>query len=86
MGGKLLSIYLLSLELELYTGLMYDTMCYDYENLKPAIFIYDSIVYQIYNVDKVSKEFNDIYNILTINNILRVNCFLGYTLNKLKKI
>ncbi len=86
LGGKLLSIYLLSLELELYTGLMYDTMCYDYENLKPAIFIYDSIVYQIYNVDKVSKEFNDIYNILTINNILRVNCFLGYTLNKLKKI
>lgn len=81
----LLNNFIMSLETQLYIGVLYNLLNIDSKNIKPIIFIHDSFIFQINNnieEDKIKK----INKVLKFNDLLNVSQYIGDKLNNLNKI
>lgn len=75
----------MTLQTQLYLGVLYNLLNIDINMIRPIIFIYDSFIFQIdYKVqDQKIKQIN---KILEFNGLLGASQYIGRSLNKLEQI
>ena len=81
----LLNRFIMTLQTQLYLGVLYNLLNIDINMIRPIIFIYDSFIFQIdYKVqDQKIKQIN---KILEFNGLLGASQYIGRSLNKLEQI
>lgn len=83
--AKLLNMFIMSFECELYIGLLYQLLMFPKEKIKPLFFIFDAIISQI-DLEKCLDEIENIEKIMTMNGLLPISRCLGINLKKWEKI
>lgn len=83
--SKLLNMFIMSLETQLYIGLLYQLFQLNKEKVVPLVFIYDSIIMSV-DVDYVSQNMIEIEKILTLTNKLQISHYIGSNLSRLQEI
>lgn len=83
--SKLLNMFIMSLETELYIGLLYQMLKFHKDKIKPVIFIYDSIIMQV-DINYCLEVIQTIEDVLTMNGVLHLSRYVGKAFNKLDRI
>ena len=83
--AKLLNKFVMSLESEIYIGILYQLLLFPKEKIKPVFFIFDAIILQI-DIQKSINQIQYLEKILTLNGLFPIKRFLGKNLYKWEKI
>lgn len=84
--GKILNYFLMTLQIQLYLGFLYQMLQLDKTKVFPRVFIHDAIIFEI-DIQYYLQNINIFQkNILTINNSLYVKRYLGKNLHNMVKI
>ena len=83
--NKLLNMYIMSLETQLYVGLLYQLFHFNKSKIIPCIFVYDGIIMSV-DVNYVLQNIMQIENLLTLNGKLHLSRYLGSNLLNLHVI
>ncbi len=83
--SKLFNAFIMSLQTQLYLGILYNVLQFEKEKIKPVIFIFDAIIFQI-DVQWCLKNMNTIQDVLSLNGLLKMSHSIGYNLNHLEQI
>lgn len=83
--NKLFNAFIMSLETQLYIGVLYNTLQFDRQKISPKLFIHDSIVFQV-DVNWVIQNMTKIQDVLTFENKLKITRQLGRNLISFENI
>ena len=83
--SKLFNAFIMSLQSQLYIGILYNVLQFDKEKIKPVIFIYDAIIFEI-QIQWCLKNMKTIQDVLTFNGLLKMSYGVGSNLGNIEKI
>ena len=83
--SKLLNKFIMSLESEVYIGLLYHLLLFPKEKIKPLFFIFDAIIIQI-DIEKCMDQIENLEKILTLNGLFPISRYLGVNLYEWENI